>query len=317
MSKIEANKLELSPVVFSPEKMLENIVGMIKPQMQTKRQQLDIEIGGDIPTKIKADSQRLSQVLMNLLSNAIKFTADSGAISLSAKLLSEQNGIITMQFCVTDSGIGMTDDQVSKLFQPFEQADGSISRKFGGTGLGLAISKQIIEMMGGSIVVESTPGKGSSFVFEICAEQAIPGEAEDGLETVGEGNHDFTEKKILIAEDIEINREIIATLLEPTGVSIDFAHNGRAAFEKFIDKPQDYDAIFMDIHMPEVDGYEASAMIRSQTSCPKAGTIPIIAMTADVFKEDIEKCINAGMNDHIGKPLDIDCVFGKLERYLK
>jgi CheY-like chemotaxis protein len=274
----------------------------------------------DVPQAIESDEQRLSQVLINLLGNAIKFTPSEGMISLFVHRLTEENEPCVFRFEVKDTGIGITEEQQAKLFRPFEQADGSTSRKYGGTGLGLAISKQLIEMMGGTIWIESKPGTSTSFIFTIRAVVSHPSRFHE-IQRKNEENdiphrYDFSNKKVLIAEDIEINREIIAVLLEPTGIAIDFAEDGRKAYEAFAANPSVYDVILMDLHMPEVDGYEATKMIRKM-DIPQAKTVAIIAMTADVFLEDIKKCLEAGMNDHLGKPLDINKVKEKLVQYMR
>jgi CheY-like chemotaxis protein len=219
---------------------------------------------------------------------------------------------------VRDTGIGISREQQSRVFNSFEQADGGISRKFGGTGLGLAITKRIVEMMDGRIWVESELGKGSSFIFTITA--ALPPEYSETPnseppEDESAGNMDFTGRRILLAEDIEVNREIVMTLLEPTGVVLDCAENGLAALEKFEANPAAYDMIFMDVHMPEMDGYMATRRIRA-LDCPEAVSVPIIAMTANVFTEDVQKCLAAGMSDHIGKPIDFNEVLKKLAKYM-
>ena len=315
MSKIEASKLELSPIIFNFRKMIETVVVLITPQTETKHQHMQISVDEAIPVSICTDEQRLRQVIVNLLSNAVKFTPETGDISLFVRVLAKEADHIHLQFEVLDTGIGMSPGQLAKLFQPFEQADSSISRTYGGTGLGLTISKQIVEMMGGSITVESELGKGSCFRFDVTAQFPTDDEAPAEQQDVTDLNLDFTGKTVLIAEDIEINREIISVLLEPTHIAIAFAENGRIACNHFAANPAAYDIIFMDLHMPEVGGLEAVAMIRS-LDAPAAKTVPIIAMTADVFHEDIEKCLTAGMNDHLGKPIDINDVLLMLNKYL-
>jgi CheY-like chemotaxis protein len=207
--------------------------------------------------------------------------------------------------------------------------DSSISRRFGGTGLGLAISKRIVEMMNGNIRIESELGKGSSFIFTIRAgisaevlaarnaQTAVAGAeiAAQGADGDAAAGDNYSGHRILLAEDVEINREIVMSLLEPLGLQIDEAEDGQMAFDKFSANPDAYDLIFMDIHMPGVDGYEATRMIRALDS-KQAKEVPIVAMTANVFKEDIERCLQVGMNDHLGKPLDFDDVLGILHKYL-
>ena len=319
ISKIEANKLELSPQMFSVQRMLNTLSAIVIPQTDAKQQKLQIVVDDNVPVAICADEQRLRQVIVNLIGNAIKFTPESGTVSLFIRMLSKKNRTARLQFAVTDTGIGMSEEKRDKLFLPFEQVDSSISRKYGGTGLGLAISQQIVETMGSTIQVESKIGEGSRFLFTIDAEYL---EAEDWAvaeqdetDSTAPLNHDFTGKKVLIAEDIEINREIIEVLLETTHIGIEFAEDGSIACDMFMAEPKRYDIIFMDLHMPEMDGYEASRRIRGYDDA-WAQAVPIIAMTADVFKEDVEKCLKAGMNGHLGKPINIHEVIAVLNKYL-
>jgi len=323
MSKIEANMLELSPVEFNFEKLLQKTVAVVNFRMDEKRQKLAVHIDREIPQTLVADDQRLAQVVANLLSNAVKFTPEEGSITLNASFMGEEKDVCTVQVSVTDTGIGISKEQQMRLFSSFQQAESGITRKYGGTGLGLAISKSIVEMMGGRIWVQSEPEKGSTFSFTIQARRGTAKEiTNDDPETEGQTAKDvhedimvFSGCRILLAEDVEINREIIITLLEPTQLEIDCAENGIQAVRMFSEAPQKYDMIFMDIQMPEMDGYEATRRIRA-LDVPAAKTIPIIAMSANVFREDIEKCLEAGMNDHIGKPLDFMAVMEKLHIYL-
>jgi signal transduction histidine kinase/CheY-like chemotaxis protein len=448
MSKIEANKLELSFLEFDFERVLQKAVNVINFRVDEKTQSFHVDIDKNIPRRIVGDDQRLAQVITNLLSNAVKFTPEGGSIRLSARFLGEENGLCAIQFDVSDTGIGINAEQQERLFSAFQQADLSTSRKFGGTGLGLAISKRIVEMMGGKIWIESEPGKGSTFFFTIQAERgktelaslrnsgvkwenvrilavdddpetleffqetaknlrlscdAVSG-AEDvmrlleqkqyydiyfvdwkmpgmnGIElsgkikerqpghsvvimissaewsviaveakaagvdrflskplfpsdiadcvndclgsggVVGENSQSslqnvFEGRRVLLAEDVEINREIVLALLEPTKLEIDCAEDGQEVVRMFSEKPDYYDMIFMDVQMPEMDGYEATRRIRSYNHS-RARQIPIVAMTANVFREDVEKCLAAGMNDHVGKPLDIGELLAKLQQFL-
>jgi len=320
MSKIEANKLELFPVNFCFEKMIQKIVDVISFRTDEKKQELVITIDEKIPRFLTGDDQHLAQVISNLLSNAVKFTPENGRICLTAKLLEEKNGLCTLQIEASDSGIGISEEQQSRLFSSFEQADSGTSRKYGGTGLGLAISKSIVEMMDGSIWIESELGKGSTFFFTVKLQKADDNGADlDEKEESGqqEENVNFENYTILLAEDIDINREIVITLLEPTAVKIDSAENGREAVKKFRDSPDKYDLILMDLQMPEMDGYEATMEIRRIEQGIARNPVPIVAMTANVFMEDIEKCLSIGMNDHVGKPLDIKDLLKKLRKYLQ
>jgi cellobiose-specific phosphotransferase system IIC component len=321
MSKIEAGKMELSPVDFEFTKMIQKTADVINFKVEEKHQHFKLDIDGRIPPFLYGDDQRLAQIITNLLSNAVKFTPERGSIVLSAAFTGSENGVCTVQVEVTDSGIGITDEQKAKLFTSFEQADGSTSRKFGGTGLGLAISKRLVEMMGGRIWIESEPGKGSVFAFTVALPQGNGEKA--ATDTDGESlANNFPGRRILLAEDVEINREIVIALLEPTSLAIDCAENGQKALELFKAAPDKYDIIFMDVQMPEMDGFEATRKIRTfeaelmERNPNSHVQVPIIAMTANVFREDIENCLAAGMNAHVGKPLNLGEVLARLRQYL-
>jgi PAS domain S-box-containing protein len=444
MSKIEANKLELSPVEFNFEKMLQRVVTVINFRMDEKRHNFIVNIDSKMPGFIIGDDQRLAQVITNLLSNAVKFTSDGGEIELKASVLGRISEMCELRIEVRDSGIGISPEQQTHLFKAFGQADSGTSRTFGGTGLGLAISKRIVELMNGRIWVESDIGKGAKFIFTVimrCSEKpldtlltaginknilrilAVSEEqktrdyfadvfrslgikcdiARDGAEAnymtqtgydiyfidsdireincieltqiiksknekavvvivasvsdwaamedsaararvdkhllkplftpmiidcinentshlQGETSDnpaggEFEGKHILLAEDIDINREIIMSLLEDSGLVIDCAKNGLEALEMTEAAPDKYDLIFMDVQMPQMDGLEATRKIRALPSLASR-KLPIIAMTANVFKEDIDQCIDAGMDDHIGKPINVEEVYDKLRNYI-
>jgi signal transduction histidine kinase/DNA-binding response OmpR family regulator len=444
ISKIESGKFELSPAEFDFEKLLKQVVSVINFRIDEKEQRFSVYIDRSIPKMLIGDDQRIAQVITNLLGNAVKFTPKKGAIGIKTYFLGEENGVCKIKITVTDNGIGISPEQQEKLFQSFQQAESSTTRKFGGTGLGLAISKNIVEMMDGEIWVESELGKGSAFSFTFCmrrgemkeqkaqkidwksirilavdddmyilqdfkgivekfgascdiaenaaealklleqnggynlffvdwrmpdmsgvelakkikesardkshsfvvmisaAESSVVAEKAKGAgiskimmkplfpstvaEVIGEyfGSEEpeandekesidnvFEGRHILLAEDVDINREIVQVLLEPTGLEIDCAKNGREAVNMFKEAPDRYNMIFMDLQMPEMDGYEATKAIRA-LDIPWAKDIPIIAMTANVFKEDVERCLAAGMNGHVGKPIDFDEVLQKL-----
>jgi signal transduction histidine kinase/DNA-binding response OmpR family regulator len=449
MSKIEANKLELSLVEFDFEKMLQKVVNVVSFRVEEKRQDFTVYIDRRIPAVLVGDDQRLAQVITNLLSNAVKFTPEGGSVHLDARVQSQEDGACTVKVEVRDTGIGISEEQRSRLFASFQQAESNTARRFGGTGLGLAISKRIVEMMGGEIWIASEPGRGSVFAFTVRMERgeggqhamlqpgisredlrvlavddaadireyfeeimrhfgiscdtaaggeeaaariassgaydvyfidwsmpamggieltrlikrgggdpvvimisatewgAIEAEARaagvdgflqkplfpsaiadclnkyigsggsaDAAEARREEVESFAGYRILLAEDVEINREIVLALLEPTGLGIDCAENGAAALAMFARDPERYDMIFMDVQMPEMDGYEATERIRA-LGVPRAREIPIVAMTANVFREDIEKCMAAGMDGHVGKPLDFGEVLSRLREYLR
>jgi len=469
MSKIEADKFELAPAEFDLEKMLRRVVNVVNFRIDEKHQKFSIHIDQSIPRTLIGDDQRIAQVITNLLWNAIKFTPEKGAIALAVRLAGKGNDICTLQISVSDTGIGISSEQQEKIFNSFEQAESSTTRKYGGTGLGLAISKRIVKMMGGSIWVQSEQGKGSTFSFTIqllrgtvekhtslspdihlknlriltvdddpdiltyfleiaqgfgiMCDVAISGEKALGLIDQNNGYHIyfidwkmpgmdgielareikarvaenpivimisaaewsavadeakaagvdkflskplfpstiaevineclgvdkkqaekskateiagiFAGRRILLVEDVEINREIVLTLLEPTKLEIDCAENGAQAVRMFTEAPDKYELIFMDIQMPEMDGYEATRRIRTVEAeqrdnnkgmeFPKETPnnnrnlrqqIPIVAMTANVFKEDIERCLDAGMNSHVGKPIDFGEILDRLRSYL-
>jgi len=455
MSKIEAGKFEIEIAPMNIEKMLMKVCNLIVDKTEQKSQKLVVNLGKNMRMHYLGDELRISQVITNLLSNAVKFTPEKGTVTITVEEIQKENDYSILRFTISDTGIGITEEQIDKLFVSFEQADGSISRRFGGTGLGLAISKSIIEKMNGRIWVESETNKGSVFTFEIKLERSprqsetvifdgitpsdlklliVDGdkdirrhfldvvgnfgtnadEAEsgtraihlvktareaqkpydvvfldynlpdmDGIETAnklgemidkntvivmtsflewnkiekladGVGVHrfiskplfpssildaineivgntiknlkietvmeekapDFSDATLLLAEDVEINREIFIALLEDTNINIDVAENGRIAVNKFKENPDRYNIIIMDVQMPEMDGCEATRMIRA-LDIPKAKQIPIIAMTANAFKEDVAMCISCGMNDHLAKPIDVEAVTRKLIFYLR
>ena len=328
MSKIEAGKLELDPTEFQFQELLGQIISVIETKIEEKHQHFNLEIDPDLPETMVADRQRLAQVITNLISNANKFTPQGGTIDLTIHKESASDDKCLLKIQVTDTGIGISGEQQKRLFHSFEQADDSTSRKYGGTGLGLSISKKIITLMNGDIWVESELGQGASFIFTV---QVGIGAATDKFHSASLSENTnkrqehsitkeqnnlkiFANKKILLAEDVDINREIVLTLLEPTGLQVDCAINGKEVTQMFMKAPNQYDAILMDVQMPEMDGYQATRIIRS-LDLPDAKTVPIIAMTANVFKEDIEQCLKSGMNDHIGKPLSINELLEKLHNY--
>ena len=325
IAKIEAGNLKLSFGEFPLDQMLRKATDAKKFMLDAKKQQLIIDLDSGLPDTIISDEQRLTKVLDCFLSNAIKFTSPQGTITLAVKTLSNENSSCTLQFSVSDTGIGIPEDDLKKIFILFEQVDGGLARKHEGVGMGLPISASIVHLMGGEISVRSEPGKGSTFSFEITVEtKEKKSEPEEDLSR----DTRFQGVTILIAEDVEINREIVGGILEETGLSIDFAENGLEALEKYKANPSKYGLILMDIHMPEMDGLEATRQIRafektllefaSQTppllERPKG--VPIVAMTANVYKADAEKCFAAGMNGHLGKPVDFEALIKELNKQL-
>jgi CheY-like chemotaxis protein len=314
MSKIDADKMTPYNVTFELREAVHRAELIVGQLIQEKEQRLTIRIDEAIPVSLIGDDQRFAQVVTNILSNAVKFTPQGGDIAVDVTLAEMAESTCRIRVDVTDTGIGIAEDQQRNLFQAFEQADKDTSRRFGGTGLGLALSKRIVEMMGGRIWLRSILGQGSTFSFDCQFEVAAPEQPPQGLEGASEESvPDLTGHVILLAEDVEINREIVRTLLLPTGVTILEAENGEKAVAMFEENP--IDLILMDIQMPYTDGYEATQRIRKHDR-ENAKTIPIIAMTANVFKDDIEHCLAAGMNEHLGKPIDFSALLRVLKNYL-
>ena len=316
ISKIEAEKFELACDEFDFMETVKKICTITADSIKRKNQTFELDCDPDIPKRLIGDDLRFSQVITNLLSNAVKFTPENGKIRLEAKCAADRGNEAELVISVTDSGIGITSEQQKSLFTAFEQADRSTSRKYGGTGLGLVISKNIVMQMGGNISVTSEPGKGSCFTFNVVLAKGSQedGSAEKVISKPVE-EFDFTGRCILLVEDISINREIIIALLEDTRIDIDCAENGQAAVDIFTDNQDKYDLIFMDVQMPVMDGFDATKKIRVINS-PKAKSVPIVAMTANAFKEDVENCRLCGMDDHIAKPIDLTLLLEKIHKYL-
>jgi len=331
ISKIEANKVELHNEIFDLRMCLNNIRSMIAVRVEEKRQTFDLRFSEALPQYLVGDELRFTQIIINLLGNAIKFTPEMGSISMDVREKERGNGNCVLEAHVKDSGVGITPEQQRKLFRPFEQGDGSITREYGGTGLGLAICKYMVELMEGRIWVESEKDKGSIFAFTVRMRIGDEAAYEQIGTAKGAVNADIAAARrrkasvagvadlsmftILLVEDVDINREIVCTVLEDTHINIECAENGAKAVEMFAVSPGKYDLILMDMQMPVMDGMEATRRIRAM-NFDRARDVTIVAMTANVFKEDVEKCLEAGMNDHIAKPIDSDLLLEKIDRYL-
>ena len=315
ISKIEAEQLSLDTVDFSLASVLSNLHGLVYPLVARKK--LDFAV--DIPSTLcnlplNGDPLRLGQILLNLTSNAIKFT-EHGNITLRAHIAHSDDDEVQIHFAVKDSGIGISTEDQKRLFTAFEQADSSTTRHYGGTGLGLAISKRLVQIMGGSIGVESKPGAGSLFWFSARfgkvkrAPDADQGESTMSAEMALHIR--YAGARILLAEDEPINQEVSRGLLEEAGLHVDLAENGAIALE--LAEQADYALILMDMQMPKLNGLEATKAIRA---LPDKARTPIIAMTANAFGEDRQRCLAAGMNDHIAKPVNPELLFALLLKWL-
>jgi signal transduction histidine kinase/CheY-like chemotaxis protein len=324
MSKIDAGKFELSEIPFSLKEMIQNVAEVMKFRVDEKSQHFNVYVSDDVPNELIGDDQRLAQVITNLLGNAIKFTDEGGYIDLEVSTVSVDDEECTIRFDVRDDGIGITDEQKTHIFSAFEQANDNITRGYGGTGLGLSISSNIVAMMGGEISVDSIPDAGSDFWF--TARLALQKDADVIGENIAETENEkeLTEsiskalegKTVLLVDDIEINREVAQLILEGAGIKVVTATNGQEAIDIFKATLLDIDAILMDIQMPIMDGLAATKIIRNM-NIPYAKEIPIIAMTANAFKEDVDESIAAGLNAHIGKPIDTKQLFKILVSYLR
>lgn len=324
MSKIESGKVKLNIEKVSLSRLVESIDVLVRPQAEEKDIKF-IALSDFTDGEVYADEIKLTQVLVNLVGNALKFTKKKGKIVLRIEQMMEEDDTVVYRFMVKDNGIGIDNRNLSRIFQAFEQATDDTGTKFGGTGLGLAISSNLVQLMGGRITVESKPGRGSEFSFTIPLRKCIEHVNEESEKTAdarsaqskGSGNpedYDFTGRRILIAEDNELNAEIASTILTMAGFETEVTENGKLAVEHFKrNEAGYYDAILMDIRMPVMDGLEATGKIRRSRKAD-ALTVPIIAMTANAFDEDMEKSLQYGMNAHLSKPIDTKLLFQTLAK---
>ncbi|MEW6515435.1 MAG: ATP-binding protein [candidate division FCPU426 bacterium] len=318
LSKIEAGKMTLEERTFDLCRLLEQRRSLFAAQAQEKRLEFVCAVAAGVPRRVTGDEARLSQVLMNLVSNALKFTS-AGKVGLEVRTQVETAETALLEFKVSDTGIGIPMDRQAVLFQPYVQAEASISRDYGGTGLGLSISRRLVELMGGRIGLESEPGRGSTFWFTVEVRKPAAGE-EPGPKTESQGeNHARPDENrvkgsILVAEDNPTNQNVIRRMLGKLGYQPILAGNGREALELL--EQRAFDLIFMDIQMPEMDGLTATRKIRFGTLPELRRAIPIVAMTAHALASDREKCLNAGMNDFITKPIRLDALAETLQKNL-
>ena len=323
LSKIEAGKLEVEHIQCSPCHILSEVASLMRVRATAKNLPLEIEYDGPIPHRIRSDPTRLRQILINLTSNAVKFT-EVGKVRLVARLLGAECDDPTMQFKVVDSGIGMTEEQIDKLFKPFHQADTSTTRKFGGTGLGLAISKRLAEKLGGDVTVRSRPGEGTTFTVTVATGsldgvKLLDSPAEAQVSSDPEKNSTAPKTKldcrVLLAEDGPDNQRLIAFLLKKAGAEVVLAENGQTAYDLALaarDEGTPFDVILMDMQMPVMDGYDATEKLRKARY-----TGPIIALTAHAMSADRGKCLNAGCDDYMAKPIDHKKLISLVAQYAR
>ncbi len=318
-AKIDENKLQLAVEEFDLRELVDSVLVNINPNACEKHQNIAVSFENIQNFSFLGDKLRLSQVILNLLSNAVKFTPEYGSISLNMREKSRDDEKVLLYCHVQDSGIGVSPESQKNIFLPFEQDHMNESARMGGTGLGLAISQRIVGLMGGALQVESTPGKGSRFYFDAWL---APGsgkntqESPDIEETPQSLTADFTGKTILVVDDIEINRMIIIAMLEDSKAKLETAPDGQRAIDMIAQSPENhYDAILMDVQMPVMDGYASAKNIR-QLNRSDAKKIPILAMTANVFREDIQKSFSSGMNGHISKPVEYHTLVTQLQKVL-
>ena len=317
ISKIESGKLEIVREAFNLPAALQEVNSLIHPRIVQNSIHFEANLASLPDVRVIGDKLRINQVLINLLGNAVKFTSAGGHVRLQVDVREQSAEAITLRFTVADDGIGMSPEQQKRLFTAFDQTDNTIAARFGGTGLGLAISQNLIRQMGSEIAVESAPSKGSSFRFTITLPiDSAPLKPDSRCTGEEDVPLDLSGKRILLAEDIDINRLILCELLDDTGLSIEEAADGQAAVNMFsAAAPGYYSLIFMDIQMPVMDGYQAAREIRGLPRSD-AASIPIVAMTANAYKEDVERALSAGMNDHLAKPIDIAALRGLLRNML-
>ena len=322
-SRIEAGRLDLETTPFSLDEVLENLATIVSGAIQDKDLDLHFKLGPDVPRTLLGDSLRLNQVLINLAGNAVKFT-EQGTITIEIQAEGrDESEFRELHFSIRDTGIGMTQEQISRLFQPFSQADTSTTRRFGGTGLGLSICKRLVEMMGGEIRVVSEVGQGSTFSFSIQLEQADAQQAARlalRRQRAYLMDHAMSDSvlqgyKVLLTEDNKLNQEVALGMLRGFGVQAVVAENGQQALERYAQ--EQFDAVLMDIQMPVMDGLEAAQRIREWEADQGLARTPIIAMTAHALSQDREASLNAGMDDHLSKPVNPQGLYQILNTWLR
>jgi|SRR5579871_1723317 len=311
LSKIEAGKMSLEKVPFDLREMLENCLHAHRPKARENQVELKLEISPDLPARIIGDPLRTQQILSNLVGNAVKFT-EHGAVLVRTRALYER-GLFSLQFTVEDSGTGIPADKLLSIFDKFTQADGSVTRRYGGTGLGLAITKKLVELHGGQIQVKSELGQGTTFEVLLPCDRGADeaGTAAPGLQVQARSG-DESLGRILVVEDNPVNQRVVTALLLKRGYTIELAHDGREALEK-LESSAPFDLVLMDVQMPGMDGLEATRRIRSDA---RWASLSIVAMTAHAMVGDRERCLEAGMDGYISKPVHPVHLLNTIDGYL-
>ncbi|MDR3038452.1 MAG: response regulator [Candidatus Adiutrix sp.] len=314
LSKIEAGKIELSEEVVDLSRLAATVTSIIKPRCDEKNIRFEAEVDSFAPLAFLTDPLRLRQVLINLLGNSVKFTPELGRLEFSIKRKDRRAGETLVEFVVRDTGIGISESALASIFQPFEQGGGQTAGRYGGTGLGLTISRHIVRLFGGDIAVKSQEGEGSEFSFSLWlreTEARLPDEV-----AAADPTGRFTGRRMLLVDDVDLNRKIVRAMLKATGLEIEEAEDGLAALEAFRKAPENaYDLILMDVLMPNLDGYQATRAIRALERSD-ARSVPIVALTANAFREDIDRALAAGMNAHLAKPVKRENLVEVMFRFL-
>jgi len=316
-SKIEAGHQALESVPFRLKPVVDGVIAVVSVRAEEKRLSLRVKAAPDVPTAVVGDPLRLRQVLINLVTNAVKFT-DRGEVTIELQVVERGPRTARLRLSVRDTGIGIGPEQRARIFEPFTQADDSTTRRYGGSGLGLAISRQLVTLMGGELDVESTPGAGSTFYFTIPL--GLPDRAVVGVPIVDLGPENagaspagaLAGARVLVVEDNEVNQVVAQGVLQQWGVQVELAADGRQAVARVEEAAWSYDAILMDLQMPSMDGYEATRRIRAA-----GARLPILAMTADAFAAERQRCLDVGMNDHIAKPIEPDRLLQALTFWIR
>jgi len=311
LSKIEAGKLSLEDIPFDLRELVQELVVLHSLKAEQKGIELNSEINEQVPDVIVGDPTRVRQILVNLITNALKFTSE-GEVSISVNIKEKTEDKALLRIDVSDTGVGIPLDKQQKLFSAFTQADGSTTRKYGGTGLGLAIVRQLVEMMNGELGIDSDAGKGARFWFEIS--MGISHAALEVSPSKTQTENRKLEGCVLLVEDNPVNEMVARKMLEKLGLDSVTATNGKQALDML--EVESVDVVLMDCQMPEMDGFEATRHLREREKLADAVAMPVIAMTANVMEGDRERCLQAGMDDYLGKPVRMDELESTLRRWL-